>query len=73
LYYNTSSEDDRESILVEIGELENNIRRDLGKYSDFYTVTKPIKTPRISKPYIQLRIKWNKFIEYLDHLAVHLT
>ena len=69
IYYNAEPEENKKEILNKIKELEETIRKTLGEYSDLYVITRPIRKPGVRKPYIQLRIKWDRFIEYLDRLV----
>ena len=71
-YYNSESEENKKEILNKIKELEETIKKTLGDHSDIYVITRPIRKPGVRKPYIQLRIKWDRFIEYLDQLVAEL-
>lgn len=72
VYYNSESEENKKEILNKIKELEETIKKTLGDHSDIYVITRPIKKPGVRKPYIQLRIKWDRFIEYLNQLVAEL-
>ena len=67
-YYNEPLEENKKNLLNEIKSLEENIKESvLKEYSDLYKISRPIEVSWAKRPYIQLRIKWDRFLEYLDN------